>query len=176
MVSAAEMKSLVEEIVALGNVLRVYHGHVKDLAVTRPKASPADLAAVRGITPHLPPSFLQLLSICDGVDNFDWVDISLLSSDYLLNQPDPTGPWIEGAAFSKGERVIIGQSDTDPHAIAFLTETVAEDGEMEVMDFDNDGPIETYPHLEAYLRARRDWFANAVSEEKADREGIADDE
>ena len=176
MLTLDQMKELVDEIIDLGNQLRTFHGHGAHAARPYPPGSSKNLAVFRGKHAQLPPSYLQLLSIYDGIANFDWVDVALLSSDYLLTQPDPTAAWIDGGSFAKGERFIFAQSDTDSHAIAFLTDPISDDGEMEVIDFDSDGPVETYQHLEAYLLARHEWFANAVAGEKADRAGLADDE
>jgi hypothetical protein len=177
MLPADEMKALVDEIVVVGNELRAYCGHHKVPARPRPGATPAALTAIRNrFARRVPPSYVQLLSLYDGIDNFDWVDVSVLTTTFLLSHPDQDRVWVEAGNFPAGERFIFAQSDTDPHAIAFLFNRVGDDGEMEVMDFDNDGPVETYQNLEAYLRDRRDWFASEVAKEKADRAGLTDDE
>lgn len=176
MLKADEMKRLVDEAVALGNELRAYHGHSDLLARPHAAATPAALTAIRKrLGRRVPPSYLQLLSLYDGVDNLDWVDVSLLSTTFLLTHPDQDLSWVKAGNFAAGERFVFAHSSTDPHAIAFLTRQVA-DGEMGVIDFDNDGAVKTYPNLEAYLRARRDWFAKFVAREKADRAGLKGDE
>jgi hypothetical protein len=175
MLAADEMKRLVDEIVALGNELRAYHGQSDDPARPHPAASPAALKAIRKrFARRVPPSYLQLLSLYDGVDNLDWVDVSLLTTTFLLAHPDQDQAWVQAGNFAAGERFIFAQSNSDPHAIAFLTQRVA-DGEMEVIDFDYE-VVKTYPNLEAYLRARRDWFAKFVAREKAARAGLSADD
>jgi len=45
-----------------------------------------------------------------------------------------------------------------------------------VVHFDSDGVPGEHKDLAEYLRERRDWFANALAEAKADRDGLSDDE
>ena len=176
MSTADEMKGLVDEIVALGNELRAYHGHDDLLARPHPPATRAALTAIRDrLGPRVPPSYFQLLSLYDGIDNLDWVDVSLLSTTFLLSHPDLDLSWVKSGNFAAGERFIFAQSETDPHVVAFLTQEV-NGGEMQVIDFDNEGSEKTYPNLGAYLRARRDWFAKYVAREKADRAALSTDD
>ena len=124
-----------------------------------------------------PPRYLQLLSIYNGVDNFDWVDVSLLSTDYLMTHPNLDETWVTDAeAFAEGEAFIFAKSSSDAHIVAFLTQKVGTDGEMRVVHLDSDGPLGRHKNLEAYLRSRRKWFAEAVADEKADRAGLTDDD
>jgi hypothetical protein len=178
MLSVDQMKALVDEIVALGNELRAFGDHDDTPARPRPSATAAALADFkRRYGGRVPPSYLQLLSIYDGVDNFDWVDVSILSTEFLLAHDDLDEDWVEEAeAFAAGEAFIFAQSDSDAHIVAFLSRKVGADGEMKVVHLDSDGPIGKHKNLEAYLRERRDWFAEAVAEEKADRAGLSDDE
>ncbi len=176
MLTADEIKGLVDEIVALGNQLRAYHGHTDLLARPHPPATPTELTAIRKrLGRRVPPSYFQLLSLYDGVDNLDWVDVSLLSTAFLLSHPDLDLSWVKAGNFAAGERFIFAQSETDPHAVAFRTQEV-NGGEMEVIDFDNEGSVKTYPNLGAYLRGRRDWFAKYVAREKADRAALSDND
>jgi hypothetical protein len=177
MLTAGQMKALLDESVALGNELRVFHGHDDMPARPAPAATPAALGTFkRRYGKRVPPSYLQLLSIYDGIDNFEWVDVSLLSIDFLLAHDDLDEDWVETEAFAAGELFIFAQSNSDAHAVAFLTKNVARNGEMEVVHFDSNGTLGEYKNLEEYLRDRRDWFAAAVAEEKADRTGLSDDD
>lgn len=175
MLPVDQMKTLVDEVIALGNELRVFHGHDDTPARPRPASVALSAFATRYVG-RVPPSYLQLLSIYDGVDNFDWVDVSILTTDFLLAHDDLDEDWVDAEAFDEGELFVFAQSNTDAHAVAFLTKTVKKDGEMKVVDFDTDGPPVEYENLEDYLRSRRDWFAEAVAEERADRAGLSDDE
>jgi hypothetical protein len=177
MLSVDQMKALVDEIVSLGNELRVFHELDKKPARSRPAPTAAALAAFKNrYGRRVPPSYLQLLSIYDGIDNFEWVDVSLLSIDFLMTHHNLDDYWVEAEAFGPGEAFIFARSNSDPHVVAFLTQKVGPDGEMRVVHLDADGPLGKHKTLEAYLRSRRDWFASAVAEEKADRGGLPDDD
>jgi hypothetical protein len=177
MLSADEMKALIDEIVALGNELRVLEEFDDTPGRPHPPATPAALAAFRGrYGRKVPPSYLQLLSIYNGVDNFDWVDVSLLSTDFLLAHDDLADGWEEARTFAPGEAFVFAQSDSDAEAVAFRTQKVGLDGEMEVVHVDARGVLGEYKNLEEYLRDRRDWFADYLAGEKADRAGLSDDE
>lgn len=177
MLTAGQMKALVDEIVAMGNELRALHGHDDEPAKPRPAPTAAALNAFKSKHgSRVPPSYLQLLSIYDGVDNFDWVDVSLLSIDFLLTNDDLEEDWVEVEAFAAGEAFVFAQSDSDAHVVAFLTRKVGADGEMRVVHLDADGPLGKHKNLEAYLRSRRKWFADALADEKADRAGLPDDD
>ena len=177
MLSVGQMKALVDEIVALGNELRVLNDLDDTPAMTRPPATAAALNAFKArFARQVPPSYLQLLSIYDGVDNFEWVDVSLLSTDYLLTYDGLDRDWVEAGALPADGAFIFAQSDSDDHIVAFLTRNVGADGEMEVVHLTAEGPIGEHKNLEEYLLARRDWFASELAREKADREGLSDDD
>lgn len=172
-----QMKALVDEIVSLGNELRAFNELDDEPAKPHPAATAAALNAFKNkYGSRVPPSYLQLLSIYDGVDNFEWVDVSLLSIDYLLTHDNLDDHWVEVEAFAPGEAFIFARSNSDPHVVAFLSQKVGADGEMRVVHLDADGPLGKHKNLEAYLRSRRKWFAEAVAEEKADRAGLSDDD
>jgi hypothetical protein len=177
MLPADQMKALVDEIVALGNELRILEEFDDTLAQHHP---PATSAALKGFKARygkrVPPSYLQLLAIYDGVDNFEWVDVSLLSTDFLLTHDDLDEDWVEAGTYAAGDLFIFAQSDSDAHVVAFLPKKLGEDGEMEVVHFEARGPMGNYKNLEEYLRARRDWFADTLAKEKADRAGLSDDD
>ena len=63
-----------------------------------------------------------------------------------------------------------------PASAAFLLKTAGADGEMHVIRLDASGPLQEHEGFEAYLRDRRDWFAEYVAQEKADRQGLKNDE
>ena len=177
MLSPAQMKTVVDEIVSLGNELRALNELDDEPARPHPAPTAASLAAFKGrYGSRVPPSYLQLLSIYDGVENFEWVDVSLLSIDYLLTHDHLDNHWVDIDVFAPGEAFIFARSDSDAHVVAFLTQEVGADGEMKVIHLDSDGPVGKHKSLEAYLRSRRKWFAAAVAEEKADRAGLSNDD
>jgi len=104
------------------------------------------------------------------------VDVSLLSTKFLLANDDLDEDWVDAEAFDAGEIFVFAQSDSDAHAVAFKIREVAKNGEIPVVHFDSDGVPGEHKDLAEYLRERRDWFANALAEAKADRDGLSDDE
>ena len=112
----------------------------------------------------MPASYLQLLSIYDGIDNFEWVDVSLLSTDYLLTYDDLDRDWVEAGALPADGAFVFAQSDSDTHIVAFLTRKVGADGEMAIVHLDAEGPLGEHKNLEEYLLAHRDWFAGELAQ------------
>jgi hypothetical protein len=152
------MKRLVDEIIAMGNELRQKQGIGE---VARAHLAPSKKAYGAFTKRHaatLPRSYLELLSIYDGVDNFEWVDVSLLSTSYILAHPHRDETWIESEHYREGELFIFASSPTDSHDVAFLLHTARADGEMDVIHFDAKGPLWQHESLEAYLHHRRLWF------------------
>src|SRR5215813_5318345 len=96
MLSADEMKALIDESIELGNELRRYHEFEDEPA----KAHPAPRKAVldsfaKRFKGKLPPSYLQLLSIYNGVENYEWVDVSILPIEFLMENDKLDGYWID---------------------------------------------------------------------------------
>jgi hypothetical protein len=177
MLSEGQMKALVDEIVAIGNELRVLNDLDDTPAMTRPPATAAALNAFKAkYGRQVSPSYLQLLAIYDGIDNFEWVDVSLLSTDFLLTNDDLDEDWVEAGALPADGAFVFAQSDSDAHVVAFLTRKVGADGEMEVVHLAAEGTIGEHKNLEEYLLARRDWFASELAQQRADREGLSDDD
>lgn len=177
MLSMNELKVLVEEVIALGNELRAFHGHDDTPAQQGPAPSARSLAVFNErFSNSVPPSYLRLMSVFDGIENFEWVDVSILSTEFLLNHSDLEESWVEAGACEPGDLFIFAQSDTDAHVVAFLLKTGRADGDMRVIRLDASGPLQEHEGFEAYLRDRRDWFAKYVAQEKADRQELKSDE
>lgn len=177
MLPVDQMKALMDEIISLGNELRQFHGCDNTPARPRPAATSAALSTFRNRFGNLvSPSYQQLLSIYDGIDNFEWVDVSIHSTDFLLTHNNLDEFWVDIDAFARGELFIFAQSKSDAHVVAFLTHNVGAEGELAVIHLDAKGPLGEYENLEAYIQSRRDWFAGALADEKADRARLSDDD
>lgn len=175
MLSKKEMKTLIDEIVKSGNELRCYFDAEDDLAVPNPPPSQEIANAFeekfRG---KIPPSYSQLFSIYNGVKNFEWLDVSLLSMEYLMEHDNLDKDWVAAGAFKKGELFIFAQSNYDAHVVAFLTQSADSEGEMSVVHFDAAGKLSEHRDLEGYLRDRLKWFEAQVASERADRKNFSD--
>jgi hypothetical protein len=175
--SKKEMKDIVDEIIELGNELRRYNEFDDELAKTGLSPDITTLDSFKKYTKgKVPPSYVQLMSIYNGIENFEYVGISLLSMEYIIENDPVDENWVDAEWYEEGEIFIFIQSDSDDEVVAFLIKTASPDGEMKVVHFDTNGPLGEYSDLEAYLKARRDWFRRSLENAKADREGLSDDD
>jgi len=173
MLSKAEMKEIVVDVVRLGNELRKYYELEDEPAKAGPPPDKRVLDAIaQRFIEKVPPSYLQLMSINNGVKNFEWVDVSILPAEFLLKHGNLDHTWIESGMYREGELFVFALSATDSHVVAFLPKTVSKLGEMEVVHFDSGGTLGQYRDLDEYLRERRSWYAKSVQEQKADRENL----
>jgi hypothetical protein len=176
MLSAKDMKTLIDEIIHFNNELRKYHEFEDEpaRAHSAAKKNVLDSFAAR-YEKKIPPSYLQLLSIYNGIDNFEWVDVSILPIEFLMKHDKLEKHWVDSDAYDEGELFIFAQSSSDSHVVAFLTKTRDKNGEMEIAHFDGGGSLGRYTNLDEYLRERRDWYKKSVALEKEDRKGLADE-
>jgi hypothetical protein len=165
----SDLKTAVDRVIAAGNELRELYGH-DERAVPRapadPKALPSFAKRFKG---KVPPSFVELLGIYDGIDKFDWVDLTLHGSAFLTEHPDLDETWVEAEKAKRGELFVVGWADTDSSCIAFERTTVGRDGEMPVLNFDSKGPVWRAKNLRAYLAMRAAWFRKHAAKKRADR-------
>jgi hypothetical protein len=171
------MQRLIDEVITLGNELR----RVNDLdqrAKRRPPASPVAVEALTQRFPgKLPPSFLQLLSISDGIDNLDYVDVTIFGSSYLVeNATVLEEEWVDAGKFTPGEVFVFARSDWDSVAAAFLPNQRHADGELRVVFFDARGIVGEYDNLEQYLLGCKTSFEQNLAKEAADRAGFQPDD
>jgi hypothetical protein len=171
------MKNLIDQIIEIGNELRSYYEAEDKFAKAYPPPTEYMLNSLANrYTGKLPPSYLQLMSIYDGIENFEWLDVSILSIEFLMKHHDLDEDWIDAGIYKEGELFIFAQSNSDAHVVAFLTKTADHDGEMRVAHFDASGLLGDYINFETYLRDRCKWFKENLTIEKADRQGLVDND
>ncbi len=175
MVSRDEMKQIIDRIIEVGNELR-RHEEMDDMAVPNPPASEVELQRLQAKLGRLPVSYLQFLSIYDGVSNFEWVDVSMCSVRYLVDHEELDESWVDAGAFAKGDLLIFARSDYDAHNVAFLRKTADARSEMKVLNFDSGGPLTEHPDFETYLRDRLTWLEKSLAGRQADLAALRDDE
>ena len=177
MLSRNKMKSLIDEIIEIGNELKRYY-ELEEIHAKANSAPPK--AAIKAFDERfsgkIPPSYIQLMSIYNGIENFEWDDVSILPIEFLMKNDDLEEDWVDAGVFEKGDLFVFAQSNSDALAVAFLIKTGDEDDEMEVIHFDAGGTLGKYKNLSEYLRARHFWFKESLEKEKADRAGLTDDE
>lgn len=116
----------------------------------------------------LPSSYVQLLTIHNGIESFYWVDGDLLPAKYAVDHPDYSRDWERPDLFF----FIMGNSGD---AVAFNLTSRSSDGEMEVQEFQDRAELETWPSLSDFLIGYRSRLETWVAEERANRAGLADD-
>ena len=172
-----EMKGYVNDVIRLGNAVRQLN-ELDERAVAQPPPSGAALEHyARHVGDDVPPSFLQLLALHDGIACFDYVDVDLFPMTYLLeHQEELEEEWVDAGKFEADEIYVFGRSNNDALAVAFRRTRRASDGDMSVVMFDARGVLAEYTTFEVYLRSRVEWFQEQLDLEKADRAGLRDDE
>ncbi|HEY6877859.1 MAG TPA: SMI1/KNR4 family protein [Polyangiales bacterium] len=112
-----------------------------------PPASEGQVQALCDALPfRLPPSYLELLRISDGIARFKWVDADLKSTAQLLADPG-LDDWPERPELW----VFIYGADTSD-GVAFDRRTCDASGEMEVVELANYQEDMRHPSLSAFLR------------------------
>jgi hypothetical protein len=172
-----EMRHCVAEVIRLGNATRELN-ELDQRAAARAAPPQSELARFAAeVGDAVPPSLLTLLSLHDGVDCFDYVDVDLYPMAYLLAHGRALEEeWVDAGKAEAGELYVFGRSDSDSLAVAFLRRERAADGEMPVVMIDARGELARYGSLADYLQSRRDWFQEQVDLEQADRAALRDDE
>jgi hypothetical protein len=170
MIDPKQMQAIVDDIVELSDELRRIN-ELDQRGLRRPAASSAALANLQRRFPgKVPPAFVQLLSIYDGVDNFNYVDLSIFGVDYLLsNAAALEEEWVDAGKFAAGEIFVFARSDMDSIATAFLVQQVRADGEFRVVYFDARGIVGEYDDLEHYLTACKQALEHNLARDAADR-------
>jgi hypothetical protein len=141
---------------------------LKPLKLRNPQAykmvthGPANTEAIQRIGQatqlRLPPSYVQLLSLHDGIDNFYWVDTPLHSTKYILENPHYQEDYELPGLFL----FICGP---DWISVGFDRQSQGEDGEMEVVECDKGGEHTRWKSLSAfltgYLARLQGWLGDA---------------
>jgi hypothetical protein len=122
-----------------------------------PPASEEELSALSAAVPFsLPPSYLDLLRINNGVTNFKWIRDHLISSHERIQSPD-LDDWPD-----RPEMWFIIAGDDNSDGVAFDRNTSDLDGEMEVVEFANYREDSRWPSLSdflaGYLARLEDWI------------------
>jgi hypothetical protein len=122
---------------------------------------------------RLPPSYAMLLGLHDGIDNFKFVDSSILSAEQLIAAGE------DGRTNNTGDKepnrifFIVGE---DWEGVAFDKTAIHPDGEMDVVEYDNTGEIDRWHSLPDFLTAYLNWLETAYEEAIADRQQSTEEE
>jgi hypothetical protein len=140
-----------------------------DPVAPHPPATPYNLQTLTADTPFgLPPSYLQLLRIHDGIDNFYGISGDLLPSTYRLTFPDFEKDW-------KRPHLLFFIMDNDWNAVAFDTKTRDVAGEMQVLEIADNVDADRWPSLSDFLLAYNERMQAWLTGELADRAKVDDD-
>ncbi len=140
-----------------------------DPVVPHPPATSSALQRLAAaVSFPLPPSYVQLLSICDGIDNVYGISGDLLPSSYRFQYPDFDKIWTRPTMF-----FII--ADNDWNAVTFDTNTQNADGEMEVVEIADNIDADRWQSLSAFLIGYQERVEGWLAGERADRAKVDDD-
>jgi len=172
-----QLRQLLEEVVSLGDELREKN-ELDERGKLHPPASSAALDRLTQRFPgKVPASLLQLLAVSNGVDNFDYVDISIFGAEYLLEKADALEEeWVDAGRFEPGQLFVFARSENDSIAVAFELDKPAQDGDQPVIYFDARGTVGQYDGLWSYMRGCRNAIEHNLGLERADRAGLTPDD
>jgi hypothetical protein len=164
------LQSLVQEIFRLNNE----HTRLLGIQLEQALNPPASDAQIDALEAHLgtklPPSYRDLLAICNGWVGYS-ADVDLLSVEQQIQ-----GEYARYIHQWKGEQWAYGESvpvegivfaialDTN-HAHLFDTDTIDEAGEMEAVWWDN-GELHRYANLIEMLEAQRDRLKRLINRKR----------
>jgi hypothetical protein len=155
------MQAVLARIIELDPILKPLHTTEPDRVkiVPYPPATSAELEQVsQQLKLRLPPSYLQLLSIHNGIDNFYWIENPLHSTAFFARAP-------KYAAHYELPDQFLFISGPDWITVGFDKTTQLPDGEMEVIEGDKTGETDRWPSLSDFLVGYRDrlekWYADA---------------
>ncbi|MEJ8857880.1 SMI1/KNR4 family protein [Variovorax robiniae] len=154
------LKSLVDEIFQLTEKYNKVLG-VHEVQTMNAPATPAEIDALEAhLGTKLPPSYRDLLEICNGWTGF-FSDMDLLSvqqqmeGEYARYVHQWKGEqWAEGEPVPV-EAIVFAIALNTNHALLFDTNTVKKNGEMKAVWWD-DGELTRYDGLVKLLEAQRD--------------------
>ena len=176
MLSAEEVVQIVSEANRLSDELRAYFDLADEPACSHPPADEAALAELQLMYPNqIPPSFIRFLSLFDGVDNFEWVDVSILPVKRLLRTSILENIWVDCEKWSRGDIWIFGHSDYDSHILGFCQQTPPVNGERLVLEFDVHGKLREFQDFDSYLLDRLHRYHEEVKAERTNRANLEDD-
>lgn len=133
-----------------------------------PPASAEALAKLGALVPwKFPPSYIQLLRIHDGIDNFYGINGELLSSAQRLTPHDFESEW-------RRSQLLFFIMDDDWNAVAFDTTTRNSDGEMEVLEIAENVDSDRWPSLADFLVGYKHRLEGWLAGEEADRSKVDD--
>jgi hypothetical protein len=129
---------------------------------------------------RLPPSYRQFLKISNGVSMFRWDEsFSLRSAAELIELAETDERWAglckEFDDVGPVHRFIIGSGDLTT-VCAFDPDTIDENGEMKLLEFDIEAnPPTVHDNLEAFFRLELERHQEDLALELEDRADLEDD-
>jgi hypothetical protein len=141
---------------------------------------PASAVDLQRLATHLashgiafPPSYLQFLSLFDGIEGFRRLEsFDLRSVAVILSEAEDDEEELED--FAPVNRFVIGTGYATA-VVGFDPSSVDPLGEMKVVEFSVDGDATEHASFEAFLQFNLELFREILAREQADRAGLADD-
>ncbi|MBW2733539.1 MAG: WGR domain-containing protein [Deltaproteobacteria bacterium] len=169
------MGERLKAIIDIGNAMKSADDFSDLLSEAAPPASKEALKALRASQPSLPPSLFRLLSTHNGIRNFEWMDVSILSCEEHIARPNRAAEWdfeewalfqeygaspeFDVTGFNNQRLIVFGESDDT--ILAFDRASESPGGELAVLYFDCKGFLGVYDDLNDFLEVRYHWFLKA---------------
>ncbi len=164
------MKEVVGKILRVDRELKSFADFEDSLAIPAAPATDEAIQELRRLLNRpIPPSYVQLLRLHDGIENFYWVEEDLVSTTFRREYPDYAAHW-EPPDF---DFFVIGD---DWEAVAFDMSTQRDDGEMEVVEFLRNVERHRWSSLSDFLRGYLERMEDRLIKERADRALLDDDD
>ena len=168
--TSADLANLIRDIVELETELKTLTVREPDRyrIAPRPPATAADIATLRAAWKQPPPpSYVRLLMLHNGIDNFYWMDMPLLATADIAEQSTLADD------YELSHLLLLMAAEW--RAIGFDPTTADAEGEMAVAVCDKTGEHTRWPSLSAFLIGYRDRLAGWLADAKKDRAALDDD-
>ena len=165
-------ESLIRHIVQALEEINVFEGLDDEANKVKchPPASKQEIEKLKQALPFaLPPSYIQLLSIHNGIENFYRINGKILSASHRLQYSYDHEDW-------ERPNLLFIAMDDSWNAVALDSMTLDAEGEMEVQEFDRNVETTRWSSLDEFLEGYSERLREYLQNARADRAQMDDDD
>jgi hypothetical protein len=173
-----DMRAILVETITTRKENAIYYSVKYPEARMGSSVGDAVLAKLQDVLTHkgisLPPSFLQFLRVCNGIESYmPTYELSLRSAESLIASVESgcDSGWKD---FAPLHELVFASGDTSAF-IAFDREQCDDNGEMMVVLVGTDGLRTEWDNFEQFLVEQLDYERSLLRGNKADRSNLRDD-
>ena len=168
LLTTSQSNEILDQIMDVMRQLNQLWG-LQNLVAARSPATEQDLLELQRTAPHPPPpSYIRLLSIHNGVEDFYGLRGRILPCNFRSTFPDFDREW-------RRPNILVFVADDDWNAVAFDANTLDSDGEMGVLEIAENVDADRWPSLSEFLIGYHERLAGWLAAERADRSKAEDD-